>query len=139
MNVLFVCTGNSARSIVAEQLLNRDGGGRFRAFSAGSHPRGRVHPLALELLRELGLPTAGLRSKSWNEFTAPGAPPLDLVVTVCDQAAAEPCPLWPGAPATLHWSIPDPTAVAGSDDDRRAAFRELSRDLEARIRLLVRS
>lgn len=139
MNVLFVCTGNSARSIVAEQLLNRDGGGRFRAFSAGSHPRGRVHPLALELLRELGLPTAGLRSKSWNEFTAPGAPPLDLVVTVCDQAAAEPCPLWPGAPATLHWSIPDPTAIAGSDDDRRAAFRELSRDLEARIRLLVRS
>lgn len=139
MNVLFICTGNSARSIVAEQLLNRDGGGRFRAFSAGSHPRGRVHPLALELLRELGLPTGGLRSKSWNEFTAPGAPPLDLVVTVCDQAAAEPCPLWPGAPATLHWSIPDPTAVAGSDDDRRAAFRELSRDLEARIRLLVRS
>lgn len=139
MNVLFVCTGNSARSIVAEQLLNRDGGGRFRAFSAGSHPRGRVHPLALELLRELGLPTEGLRSKSWNEFTAPGAPPLDLVVTVCDQAAAEPCPLWPGAPATLHWSIPDPTAVAGSDDDRRAAFRGLSRDLEARIRLLVRA
>lgn len=136
-NVLFICTGNSARSIVAEQLLNREGAGRFRAYSAGSHPRGRVHPLALDLLLELRLHTHGLRSKSWDEFAAPGAPPIDLVVTVCDQAAGETCPLWPGGPVTLHWSIPDPTAVAGSDAEQRAAFRRLHRDLEARIRPLV--
>ena len=136
-SVLFICTGNSARSIVAEQLLNRDGRGRFRAFSAGSHPRGRVHPLALDLLRELNLPTDGLRSKGWDEFAAPGAPALDLVVTVCDQAAGEACPLGPGGPATLHWNIPDPTLVTGSDADQRAAFRQLHRDLEARIRPLV--
>ena len=139
MNVLFICTGNSARSIVAEQLLNHLGGGRFHAYSAGSHPRGRVHPLALELLRELGLPTDGLRSKSWDEFAAPGAPLLDFVVTVCDQAAGEVCPVWPGGPARLHWSIADPTAVAGSEAEQRAAFRRLHRDLEAKIRLLVSS
>ena len=136
-NVLFLCTGNSARSIVAEQLLNRAGGGRFRAFSAGSHPRGRVHPLALDLLQELRLPVDGLRSKSWDEFAAPGAPVLDLVVTVCDQAAAEACPLWPGAPITLHWSIPDPTAVEGPDMAQREAFRQLHRELESRIQALA--
>jgi arsenate reductase len=138
-NVLFLCTGNSARSILAEAMLNDPalGLGRFRAFSAGSHPRGAVHPLALDLLREHGVPAEGLRSKSWNEFAAPGAPPIDLVITVCDDAAAEECPVWPGRPATLHWSVPDPAAVTGSEAERRQAFANAMRLLRRRIGLLV--
>lgn len=134
-NVLFLCTGNSARSIMAEAMLNDPalGGGRFRAFSAGSHPRGAVHPLAIELLREHRLPVDGLRSKSWHEFAAPGAPAIDIVITVCDSAAAEECPVWPGRPVTMHWSVPDPASVAGSDAARRQAFRDAMRLLRARI------
>ena len=135
-NVLFLCTGNSARSILAEALLNREGGGRFRAFSAGSRPKGEVHPMALELLRDRGFPVAGLRSKSWDEFARPDAPPLDLIVTVCDNAAGEVCPAWPGHPARAHWGLADPAAVAG--DGQRAAFEEAYRLLEARIADLVR-
>ena len=130
-SVLFLCTGNSARSILAEALLNRDGGGRFRAFSAGSFPKGAVHPMALALLRDRGFPVAGLRSKSWDEFAGAGAPPLDLIVTVCDNAAGETCPVWPGHPARAHWGIADPAAVEG--DGQRAAFEEAYRLLEARI------
>ena len=130
-NVLFLCTGNSARSILAEALLNRDGGGRFRAVSAGSFPKGAVHPMALEILREHGFPTDGLRSKSWDEFAVAGAPPLDLIVTVCDNAAGETCPVWPGHPARAHWGIADPAAVEG--DGQRAAFEEAYRLLETRI------
>lgn len=130
-NVLFLCTGNSARSILAEALLNRDGGGRFRAFSAGSFPKGTVHPMALALLRDKGFPVAGLRSKSWDEFAGAGAPVLDLVVTVCDNAAGEVCPVWPGHPARAHWGIADPAAVEG--ERQRAAFEEAYRLLETRI------
>lgn len=139
MNVLFLCTGNSARSILAEAMLNDPalGGGRFRAFSAGSHPRGAVHPLAIALLREHGVPAGGLRSKSWDEFAAPGAPPIDVVITVCDNAAAEACPAWPGRPATLHWSIPDPAAAGGSEAERRQAFADAMRLLRARIEQFV--
>ncbi len=136
MNVLFLCTGNSARSILAECILNRHGAGRFRAFSAGSHPKGAVHPDALALLAAHGYETADLRSKSWDEFVRPGTPPIDLVVTVCDQAAGEVCPLWPGRPRTLHWSLPDPAAVAGSAE-RRAAFDRIYRQLEQRIAELI--
>ncbi len=134
-NVLFLCTGNSARSILAEVLLERLGQGRFRAFSAGSHPKGAVHPLALELLGKQGLPTEGLRSKSWDEFAAPGAPRMDFVFTVCDNAAAEVCPVWPGQPMTAHWGIQDPAAVTGEGAQR--AFRNALHALEARIRLFV--
>jgi len=134
-NVLFLCTGNSARSILAEALLNRWGHGKFRGFSAGSHPRGAVHPLALELLRKHGLPTEQLRSKAWDEFAAPGAPPLDFVFTVCDRAAAEVCPVWPGQPMTAHWGVEDPAAVTGEGAER--AFRSAFHVLEARIRLFV--
>lgn len=130
-NVLFLCTGNSARSILAEVLLNRDGAGRFRGYSAGSFPKGRVHPMALALLADLGLPTAGLRSKSWDEFAAPGAPPIDFVVTVCDNAAGETCPVWPGRRVTLHWGIADPAAVEGPG--QRAAFERALNDLGGRI------
>ncbi len=130
-NLLFLCTGNSARSILAEALLNREGGGRFRAFSAGSFPKGAVHPMALEVLRDGGFPTAGLRSKSWDEFAGADAPPLDLIVTVCDNAAGEVCPIWPGHPARAHWGIADPAAVEG--DGQRAAFEEAYRLLETRI------
>ena len=130
-DVLFLCTGNSARSILAEALLNRDGDGRFRAFSAGSFPKGAVHPMALELLRDKGFPVAGLRSKSWDEFAGAGAPALDLIVTVCDNAAGETCPVWPGHPARAHWGIADPAAVEG--DGQRAAFEKAYRQLETRI------
>ena len=136
-NVLFLCTGNSARSIIAEALLNRFGEGRFRAFSAGSHPKGQVHPLALRLLHERGLPTDGLRSKSWNEFAVAGSPSMDLVVTVCDNAAGEVCPIWPGQPITAHWSFQDPAAVEGTEPERLRAFERVARELEARIRLLA--
>jgi arsenate reductase (thioredoxin) len=130
-NVLFLCTGNSARSILAEAILNRDGAGRFRAFSAGSQPKGEVHPGALKLLNEVGLPAGGYRSKSWDEFAAPDAPPLDVVVTVCDNAAGEVCPIWPGKPVRHHWSIPDPAAAQGPQ--QREAFQSAYQMLEERI------
>jgi arsenate reductase len=136
-NVLFLCTGNSARSIIAEALLNRFGEGRFRAFSAGSHPKGQVHPLALRLLQERGLPTDGLRSKSWDEFAAVGSPSMDLIVTVCDNAAGEVCPVWPGQPTIARWSFQDPAAVEGTETERLCAFERVARELEARIRLLA--
>jgi arsenate reductase len=132
-NVLFLCTGNSARSILAEAILRRRGKGRFKAFSAGSHPKGAVHPLALALLERKGLPTEGLRSKAWDEFAQPEAPKLDFVFTVCDNAAGEVCPIWPGHPMTAHWGQPDPAAVEGSDLDKTNAFREAFRMLERRI------
>jgi arsenate reductase len=137
-NVLFLCTGNSARSILAECLANRLGEGRIRAWSAGSHPKGEVHPLTVETLRAHGFETSGLRSKSWDEFAQPGAPRIDVVVTVCDQAAAEACPIWPGHPAQAHWSIEDPAAAEGSPDARRRAFERAYRELERRIEPLVR-
>jgi len=136
-NVLFLCTGNSARSILAEALLNHWGKGKFRAYSAGSFPKGEVNPFSIELLKSLKLPTDNLRSKSWDEFAKPGAPELDFVFTVCDQAAGEVCPIWPGKPMTAHWGIPDPAAVEGSDEQKRAAFRDAARRLDARIKLFV--
>jgi arsenate reductase len=136
-NVLFLCTGNSARSILAECIANRLAGGRLRAFSAGSHPKGAVHPLTLEILEKYGYETSGLRSKSWDEFSGASAPRIDAIVTVCDQAAAEACPIWPGHPAQLHWSIPDPAAATGGPDERRRAFELAYRDLERRIREIV--
>jgi arsenate reductase len=136
-NVLFLCTGNSARSILAEVLLNSIGGGRFRGFSAGSFPKGQVHPMTLQLLRSLQLPTEGLRSKSWDEFAGPGAPVMDFVFTVCDQAAGEVCPVWPGHPVTAHWGVPDPVAMIGSEVQRMNAFRAACRVLETRIRLFT--
>ena len=136
-NVLFLCTGNSARSILAEAYLNGAGKGRFRAYSAGSKPGGRVNPFALELLEKTGVATAGLRSKSWDEFAKPDAPKLDFVFTVCDNAAAEPCPFWPGQPMTAHWGVPDPAAVEGSDEDKRRAFKQALSALSARINLFV--
>lgn len=132
-NVLFLCTGNSARSILAECILNREGKGRFHAFSAGSQPKGQVHPFALELLKKLNHPTAGLRSKSWDEFAAPTAPQMDFVFTVCDDAADEVCPIWPGQPMTAHWGVPDPAAAEGSDAKRHLAFADAYRMLSNRI------
>jgi arsenate reductase (thioredoxin) len=132
-NVLFICTGNSARSILAESLVNHWGKERFRGYSAGSFPRGQAHPYALDLLRRLNLPTDGLRSKSWNEFAGEHAPQMDFVFTVCDQAAGEVCPVWPGNPVTAHWGAPDPAAVEGSEVERRQAFRDTFRILETRI------
>jgi len=136
-NVLFLCTGNSARSILAESLLNHLGAGRFRGFSAGSFPKGAVNPLALDLLRELGLPIENLRSKSWDEFTKPGALGLDFIFTVCDNAAGEVCPVWPGKPVTAHWGIADPAAVEGTQAQKTAALRKALRELESRIQLFV--
>jgi protein-tyrosine-phosphatase len=136
-NVLFLCTGNSARSIIAEVLLNHWGKGRFRAFSAGSHPKGRVHPLAIEILGRNHLATEGLRSKSWDEFAGPDAPPLDFVFTVCDNAAQEVCPIWPGQPMTAHWGIHDPAAVEGSDEERQRAFQKAFRELDARLKIFT--
>ena len=136
-NVLFLCTGNSARSILAEVLINHWGAGRFRGLSAGSHPKGAVHPVALELLRQMRLPTEGLRSKSWDEFAAPAGPRLDFVFTVCDNAAGEVCPYWPGQPMTAHWGIADPAAVEGSDIEKWLAFREAFRVLENRIKIFT--
>ena len=132
-NVLFLCTGNSARSILAECILNREGKGRFRAFSAGSHPKGQAHPFAIDLLKKMNHPTAGLRSKSWDEFAAPDAPKLDFVFTVCDTAANEVCPIWPGQPMTAHWGIPDPAAAEGTDAERHLAFADAYRLLAQRI------
>lgn len=137
LQVLFLCTGNSARSILAEAILNAMGKGRFQAHSAGSHPAGRVNPFALELLQRNRLPTEGLRSKNWEEFSAPGAPALDFVFTVCDNAAGEVCPVWPGQPLTAHWGIPDPAAVEGSDEQRRHAFFVAFTQLQNRISLFV--
>ncbi len=134
-NALFLCTGNSARSILAEAILGKDGAGRFRAFSAGSQPKGTVNPLALQVLESRGYPTAGLRSKSWEEFSGPGAPVMDFVFTVCDNAASETCPVWPGQPMTAHWGIEDPAAVAGTDVQRLAAFEMAFYYLDKRIAL----
>ena len=132
-NVLFLCTGNSARSILAESLLNNLGKGRFRAFSAGSHPAGQVNPFALELLEKNHFPTGELRSKPWDEFAQPAAPQLDFVITVCDKAAGEVCPVWPGQPMTAHWGIPDPVAVEGSDEAKRHAFVDAMNQMQRRI------
>lgn len=136
-NVLFLCTGNSARSILGEALLNHWGAGRFKGFSAGSFPKGAVHPLALDVLRKYKLPTEGLRSKSWDEFAVPGAPEMHFVFTVCDQAAKEVCPVWPGHPMTALWGVEDPAAVEGTDADKARAFNRTFRELDARIKLLT--
>lgn len=136
-NVLFLCTGNSARSIMAESILNQLGGGHFAAYSAGSFPSGKVHPLALDLLRQNRIPTEHLRSKPWNEFSVPGAPRLDFVFTVCDKAAGETCPIWPGQPMTAHWGIADPAAVEGTEAERKHAFFNAFRELSQRIRIFT--
>ena len=136
-NVLFLCTGNSARSILAVAYLNSIGKGRFKAYSAGSRPGGKVNPFALELLEKNRIAAAGLRSKSWDEFARPGAPKMDFVFTVCDSAANEPCPYWPGQPMTAHWGVADPAAVQGTDEEKRRAFREAFALLSRRIGLLV--
>jgi protein-tyrosine-phosphatase/N-acetylglutamate synthase-like GNAT family acetyltransferase len=137
-DVLFLCTGNSARSILAESILNRHGNGRFRAFSAGSHPNGQLNPYALDLLKRLDFPTGGLRSKSWDEFTTPEGPRFDFIITVCDNAASETCPVWPGTPTTGHWSIPDPAATQGTDIEKKAAVNQAFQNLDTRIRLFLR-
>lgn len=136
-NVLFLCTGNSARSILAESLLNQLGKGRFRAFSAGSHPGGQVNPLVLDLLKQQGMPIDGLRSKSWDEFAMPGAPALDFVFTVCDNAAGEVCPVWPGQPMTAHWGIEDPAAAEGTEEAKQKAVSSAYRLLSRRISLFT--
>jgi arsenate reductase len=136
-NVLFLCTGNSARSILAEAILNKIGAGRFQAFSAGSRPRGAVHPYAHMLLAQRGFDTSRLRSKSWDEFAKPDAPALDFVITVCDSAAGETCPIWPGQPMTAHWGMPDPAAVQGTQDDMVRAFAETYRLLHSRLSLFT--
>jgi arsenate reductase (thioredoxin) len=136
-NVLFLCTGNSARSIMAEVILNRSGQGKFRAFSAGSQPKGQVHPYALDLLRKLNYDVTGLRSKSWKEFSGPNAPNLDFVFTVCDNAAQETCPVWPGQPMTAHWGVPDPAEATGTEAEVRLAFADALRMLTNRINIFV--
>jgi arsenate reductase len=136
-NVLFLCTGNSARSILGEALLNHLGGGRFRGYSAGSHPKGAVHPMSLSVLEDSGIGTAGLRSKSWDEFAGPDAPKMDFVFTVCDNAAGEACPFWPGQPMTAHWGIEDPAAVNGPDFRQRAAFEEAMRFMRNRVTAFI--
>jgi arsenate reductase len=136
-NVLFLCTGNSARSILAEAYLNSAGKGRFRAYSAGSHPGGKVNPFALELLAKHRIPADGARSKNWDEFARPGAPALDFVFTVCDNAAGEVCPIWPGQPMTAHWGVPDPAAVTGPDEEKRKAFVRAFNELSTRINLFM--
>jgi arsenate reductase len=136
-NILFLCTGNSARSILAEAIVNDLGKGRFQGFSAGSQPKGDVHPYALDLLRGMHLPVDGLRSKPWDEFAVAGAPAMDFVFTVCDNAAGEACPVWPGKPMTAHWGVPDPAAVEGTEVERRAAFRQAFAALETRIKLFL--
>lgn len=136
-NVLFLCTGNSARSILAEAILNRAGAGRFRAFSAGSQPKGDVHPYALEILKSLGHDTSFARSKSWEEFAAPDAPSMNFVFTVCDNAAMEACPVWPGQPMTAHWGVPDPAAAEGTEAEKHLAFAEAYRMLNNRISLFI--
>jgi arsenate reductase len=136
-NVLFLCTGNSARSILAEGILNQKGKGRFHAYSAGSHPSGTVRPEALRQLELAGIPTEGLRSKSWDEFAAPGAPPIHFIFTVCDNAANEVCPIWPGHPMTAHWGIPDPAAVRGTPEESARAFSDAFSTLDRRIGLFL--
>jgi len=136
-NVLFLCTGNSARSIMAECAITRWGRGKFRGFSAGSHPKGAVHPMALQVLQDLHYPVAGLRSKSWNEFARPDSPPLDFVFTVCDQVAGEQCPVWPGQPITAHWGAPDPAAFVGTEDAMRRFFLRIYTELDNRIKIFT--
>jgi arsenate reductase (thioredoxin) len=136
-HVLFLCTGNSARSIMAEAILNRLGAGRFKAYSAGSHPKGEIHPRTLQLLKRLNYPTEEFRSKSWDEFGRPAAPPLDFVFTVCDNAAQEICPIWPGQPMTAHWGVPDPAAATGTDAEIGLAFSEAYRQLNARLSIFL--
>jgi len=136
-NVLFICTGNSARSIIAEVVMNHLGRGRFQAYSAGTDPRGEVHPLALQVLSNQGFGTSGLRSKSWSEFVEPGAPPMDFIFTVCDQAAGEACPAWPGQPITAHWGFADPAAVIGKRDEQLKAFTKAQFQIATRIRLFL--
>jgi arsenate reductase (thioredoxin) len=137
LKVLFMCTGNSARSIIAEAILNRVGGGKFKAFSAGSHPRGQIHPYAVQLLKSLNHDVTSLRSKDWNEFAAPGAPELDFAFTLCDDAAAETCPVWPGQPMTAHWGLPDPAAVEGTEAEKHLAFADTYRMLNNRISIFI--
>ncbi|MDT6962457.1 arsenate reductase ArsC [Cupriavidus sp. SZY C1] len=136
-NVLVLCTGNSARSVMAEALFNVLGKGRFRAYSGGSQPTGRVHPMAVDLCRSIGYDTANLRSKGWDEFAQPGAPQMDFVITVCDQAAGETCPIWPGTPMTAHWGFMDPAAIQGSDDEKRKVFDQVFRQILNRVTLFV--
>ena len=136
-NVLFICTGNSARSVLAEALMNDAGRGRFRAYSAGSHPTGIVNPRALEMLRTMGVSSSGARSKNWDEFAQADSPPMDFVFTVCDNAAGETCPVWPGQPMTAHWGLPDPAAVEGSEEEKRLAFRDAAVTLKRRIDLML--
>lgn len=136
-NVLFLCTGNSARSIMAEVLANQLGHGRFTAYSAGSNPRGQVNPMAMQVLQDAGFSTEGLRSKAWDEFAQPGAPEMDLIITVCDRAAGESCPVWPGHPVTAHWGVPDPAAATGSAEEIHKAFTQTLMVLQQRIHLLA--